>query len=179
MVFRSVEPSMPAISDAQLDAIGHVPANYRHHQRLVTPLSPQVIGGAVLKWSAVSLPHAPVTPDLEAAARDLVAAELAAGHFDFPYGMGFVVLHHSESLDYLVVASWRAHQEMWISVYTRPAASDEPFAPVEQGTHNPVMCAWELAPAWHERDSWVRFLESDRDVPARRAWLEDQLAGLV
>lgn len=179
MVSRSAEPSMPQITDAQLADIGDVPAGYRHHQRLVTPLPPQAVGGAVLKWSAVSQPHVPVTAELEHAARELLAADLAAGRIDFPYGMGFVVLHHSTELDYLIVASWRANQEMWATMYVRPARSDEPFAPVEQGMHNPVMCVWELAPAWHERDSWVRYLESSRDIPARRAWLEDQLAGLV
>lgn len=179
MVSRSAKLSMPEISDVQLREIGHVPPSYRHHQRLVTPLAPQAIDGAVLKWSAVALPHAPVTPELETAARALVARELAAGRFDFPYGMGFVVLHHSTETDFLIVASWRSHQEMWSSVYARDAASDEPFTLMEQGTHGPVMCAWELAPAWHERDAWVRYLESDRDVPARRAWLDDHLAGLV
>jgi hypothetical protein len=179
MASSSADPSTSTISDAQLAAIGDVPVSYRHHQRLVTPLAPQAVGGAVLKWAAVALAHAPLTPELEATARALVASELAAGHFDFPYGMGFVVIHHSEELDFVVVASWRAHQEMWISVYTRDAATNDPFTPVERGTHSPVMCAWELAPAWHERDAWVRYLESDRDVPARRAWLEDQLAGLV
>lgn len=178
MASSSVDSSA-VISDVQLAAVGDVPASYRHHQRLVTPLPPQATGGAVLKWSAVALPHAPVTPELEATARALVAAELADGRFDFPYGMGFVVLHHSDELDYVIVASWRSHQELWISVYNRDAGTDKPFVAVEPGTHSPVMCAWELAPAWHERDAWVRYLESARDVPARRAWLDDQLAGLV
>lgn len=179
MVSRSAEPSPAAISDVQLDAIGHVPASYRHHQRLVSPLAPQALGGAVLKWSSVAMPHARVTPGLEATARAALASELAAGHFDFPYGMGFVVLHHSDALDYLIIASWRAHQELWTSIYTRSAEPGDTFTPVERGTHSPVMCAWELAPAWHERDAWVRYLESPRDLAARRAWLNDQLAGLV
>lgn len=179
MASSSTGLSTSVISDEQLAAIGDVPASYRHHQRLVTPLVPQAVDRAVLKWSSVAVPHAPARPALAAAARALVARELAAGTFDFPYGMGFVVLHHSNELDYLVVASWRSHQELWISIYTRTAGSDDAFTPVEQGTHSPVMCAWELAPAWHERDAWVRYLESARDVPARRVWLDDQLAGLV
>jgi hypothetical protein len=41
------------------------------------------------------------------------------------------------------------------------------------------MCVWELGPALHEREAWVRYLYSARDVAARRAYLADVYSGMV
>jgi hypothetical protein len=46
-------------------------------------------------------------------------------------------------------------------------------------SHRATYCVWELAPIWHERHAWVRFLSSERDVAAKQAYLEDQFSGLV
>jgi hypothetical protein len=36
---------------------------------------------------------------------------------------------------------------------------------------------WELTPIWHERNAWTRYLFSDRDLTAKRTFLEDTLTG--
>ena len=52
------------------------------------------------------------------------------------------------------------------------------FAPFPRdGTHKPTFCVWELAPVWHEKEAWERFLKSARDEIAAQAWLGDCHAG--
>jgi len=38
---------------------------------------------------------------------------------------------------------------------------------------------WELAPVWHERHAWTRFLSSDRGDQAKLAYINDRFSGLV
>ena len=45
------------------------------------------------------------------------------------------------------------------------------------GMHKPTYCVWELAPVWHEKESWERFLVSARDGVAAQAWQRDLYAG--
>jgi hypothetical protein len=46
-----------------------------------------------------------------------------------------------------------------------------------EGTHKPTFCVWELAPVWHEKESWERFLISARDETAAQAWQRDLYVG--
>ena len=45
--------------------------------------------------------------------------------------------------------------------------------------HKGAYCVWELGPVWHEKEAWVRFLNSQRDDAAERVYLEDRFAGTV
>ena len=169
--------------DGALGRLGDVPATYRHHQRLLTPAPPQWIDGGdaavVLKWYRLAREDTPGPAQLCRRARDHVAVEVARGALTFPYGMGFVVLHHSDPLDYLIVGSWRANQELWETLFIQDARVDDAFQRAQPGENAPTLCVWELAPVWHEREVWVRYLESPRDVAARRAWLDDLRHGWV
>ncbi len=95
------------------------------------------------------------------------------------YGLGFVVLHHSTVLDYLIVGAWRSNQELWTTHYSRDATGDGPFQPVRPGVDASTLCVWEMAPVWHEREAWVRYLDSPRALADRRDWLGDVLRGEV
>ena len=44
-------------------------------------------------------------------------------------------------------------------------------------SHKPTFCVWELAPVWHEKQAWERFLDSARDEVAAETWLEDRYTG--
>jgi len=46
-------------------------------------------------------------------------------------------------------------------------------------SHRGTFCVWELGVVWHERHAWVRFLSSNRDEAAKRAYLNDRFSGLV
>jgi len=45
------------------------------------------------------------------------------------------------------------------------------------GMHKPTYCVWELAPVWHEKESWERFLISAHDETAAQLWRRDLYAG--
>ena len=43
--------------------------------------------------------------------------------------------------------------------------------------HTLTYCVWELAPVWHEKESWERFLMSARDETAAQVWQRDLYTG--
>ncbi len=172
-----------ATEEEMLVEVGDVPDSYRHYARQLTTGPPQHLAGdrarAVLKWYLLAREDDPVPDACLGQAREQVAAEVERGTLSLQYGMGFVVLHHSTPLDYLIVGAWRAHQELWETLYVRDARDGFDFQRVRPGENAPTLCVWELAPVWHEREAWVRYLESPRDLAARRAWLDDVLHGQV
>jgi len=60
----------------------------------------------------------------------------------------------------------------------RPTAGGA-FATIPGDDHRPNLCAWEMAPVWHERQARVRCRRSARDSAAREVFLADRLEGLV
>ena len=68
--------------------------------------------------------------------------------------------------------------EIWESVYEKDVIQNTNYRLLEfEGSHRGTFCVWELAPVWHEKESWERFLISSRDVPAAKVWQEDVYAG--
>jgi hypothetical protein len=47
------------------------------------------------------------------------------------------------------------------------------------GEHKGTYCVWELAPVWHEKQAWLRFLSSSRDETAAKEWLNDRFTGVA
>lgn len=83
---------------------------------------------------------------------------------------------------FLLVFSWRNDNELWLANYIKPLTgdgSDGGFRAVEEraGASRPMLCVWELAPVWHERQAWDRYLRSPRGPAEKRAWLADRFSG--
>jgi hypothetical protein len=151
-----------------------VGAGYRHIPKRVTPGETIETSGALLKWYAVHLDDGPVPDEITRVARSYLAKTSLEAR-----GLGFVILHRCGSDFYfLIVCTWRGSNEVWETVFYKDgeAMSDFALFPREQ-THKPTFCVWELAPVWHEKQAWVRFLESARDEAAGQAWLADRYAG--
>jgi len=163
----------------RLQDLGLIPTTYRHHQRLVLPGDPLVLPNAVLKWYDVAHVDARVADDLRDRSRSSTEAAVERGEIPLDYGLGFVVLHHTTALDYLIVGAWRSNQELWTTHATRDATGNGPFQVVRPGVDASTLCVWEMAPVWHEREVWVRYLDSPREHADRRAWLGDVLRGEV
>lgn len=161
-----------------LTQLGQVSASYQHHQRLVEPGADVVVPGARLKWYTVQRPDMTVPSETDRQARQTVQTALERGEVRPDYGLGVVILHLSDPLSYLIVGAWRANQELWETLFIRQAGQDV-FEPARPGVDAPTLCVWELAPVWHERQAWVRYLESKRDERSVRAFLDDRLQGLV
>ncbi|HEX3721999.1 MAG TPA: hypothetical protein VHV31_04365 [Nitrolancea sp.] len=168
-----------ASSPIDLSRLGNVSTSYRHHDRLLTSREPLILPGAFLKWYELRRADEIVPDALTSDARSLVANQVSGGQIDVDYGVGFVVLHYSPPLTYLIVGSWRENQEFWETLYTRDLRTESPFERAEPGTNAPTLCVWELAPVWHERQAWTRYLYSNRDTHAKRTYLTDYLSGAV
>jgi hypothetical protein len=94
--------------------------------------------------------------------------------------LGFVELHLCGSVAFLLVFTWNNDNEMWLTVYIKDLVNDGAFQlfDVRDGYHRTICCVWELAPVWHERQAWARYLRSARDEEAKRAYLADRFTGL-
>lgn len=168
-----------AETEVDLSSLGNVPLSYQHHDRLISAGAPLILPRAFLKWYELRHTGDSIPRDLAAEARSFLAQEVSAGRIDFDYGLGFVVLHYSPPLTYLIVGSWRSNQELWETLFITDLRQDEPFRRVVPGENAPTLCVWELAPVWHERQAWSRFLYSARDAPAKKTWMSDYLTGTV
>ena len=162
-----------------------VAAEYRHHDRLVTPGVDLIGPGTHLKWYDLHLMGTDVPAEIDQAAREAVRREIASGLDSDPTNrdgqtvtLGLVVLHVSEPITFLIIGTWRGNQELWTTTAVRPTAGGA-FAMLPGGRHRPNLCVWEMAPVWHERQAWVRYLRSPRDDAARETFLADRLDGLV
>lgn len=79
-----------------------------------------------------------------------------------------------------MVNTWRNTNEVWESVYSRSVVQRGPFAPVKfNNDHRATFWVWELAPVWHERGAWVRFIQSARDEAAKHVYVNDVFSGEV
>jgi hypothetical protein len=147
---------------------------YRHLPKRVMPGETVEPLGSMLKWYAVHPEDRPVPEGITKLARSyLMKTPLEA------QGLGFVLLHRCGSDFYfLIVCTWRGSNEIWETVFFKDGDAMADFAlfPREK-THKPTFCVWELAPVWHEKQAWVRFLESLRDEAAVYVWLGDRYAG--
>jgi hypothetical protein len=147
---------------------------YRHVPKRVTPGEMIEPAGVVMKWYALHLEDAPVPDEITRLARAyLTRTPLEAS------GLGFVILHRcGNDFYFLIVCTWRGSNEVWETVFYKDGDAMADFAlfPRDQ-THKPTFCVWELAPVWHEQESWVRFLKSSRDQAAAQTWLGDCYAG--
>ncbi|HEY4452976.1 MAG TPA: hypothetical protein VGN81_01590 [Pseudonocardiaceae bacterium] len=124
----------------------------------VQPVS--TIGGRQVKNYHVNLVDAPIAPEIQSAAEQILPRL-----FPDPDGTPpatFAVLHRGETASYLVAYSW-----VWDNVmHCASAAAGSEFlgCPDTDPTHfielnRPwIGCVWEVPPITHERDAWVRHM---------------------
>jgi hypothetical protein len=163
-----------------LAQLGNIPAEYQHHDKLITPSDGLALPDAYLKWYEVRWPGAEIPAELGTDAREFLRAEAAAGRLDISGELGFVI-HHlcGESFYFLIVCTWRNQNEMWETLYGQDLATGGGYRLIPQGSHLEVICVWELGAVLHEQQAWSRYLRSARDEQAKRAYLQDQFTGTV
>ena len=166
-------------SAPDLEAFGNVvPTGYTYAKKLVAPRADLNVPEAHLKWYDIHPPEAPIAPEQLAEARAFVATE--AERLELARELGFVLLHRAGPVLLLLLVTWRNTNELWESVYVCDLAGSGGYQLLEfAGSHRGTYCVWELGPIWHERNAWARFLASERDAVAKRAYLDDKFAGLV
>jgi hypothetical protein len=171
----SADPLLP--DPAQLAGLGSVSADYRHNTKQVSPADGLALPGGYLKWYDIHRDDDAIPTDTRDQARDFLRGEASLGRLALHDELGFVILHRcGEDMYYLIACTWRNDNEMWQTAYGRQG--DDVFALVDHpDTHRATQCVWELAATAHERLAWIRYLGSDRDEAAKRAYLADVLTG--
>jgi hypothetical protein len=148
--------------------------NYQHAPKRVTPGDAIKTNGAVLKWYALHPEDRQVPDEIDRLVRSYLARNALEAK-----GLGFVILHRcGNDFYFLIVNTWRGNNEVWETVFYKNGEAMADFALwPRDGMHKPTYCVWELAPVWHEKESWERFLMSARDETAAQVWQRDLYAG--
>lgn len=147
---------------------------YRHAPKRVTPGESIETDGAVFKWYALNAEDRVVSDEIDRLARSYLARKTLEAK-----GLGFVILHRcGNDFYFLIVNTWRGNNEVWETVFYKDGEAMADFALwPRDGMHKPTYCVWELAPVWHEKESWEHFLVSARDGAAAEVWQRDLYAG--
>lgn len=165
----------------QLATVGNVvDEDYRHVTKEFRPGRPLALTDTYLKWYQLSGRDRSIDPTDDAAARAFLAEDIAAGRLAITGDLGFVIHHLSgEHVHLLLVCTWRDNNEMWETTYFKDARQNQPFSLMPQTTHRGVICVWEFGAVAHEHQAWTRYLRSDRDTAAKRAYAESQFTGPI
>ncbi len=159
-----------------LERFGNVaPEGYLYSAKIITPGADLILPTAILKWYDLYPEDAKITPEQDAETRAFLTAEVERLHFEGD--LGFVILHRAGSVLLLLLTTWRNTNEMWEAVWVNDLTGGGYVPVIMDSAHKPTYCVWELAAVWHERDAWVRFLSSKRDVSAKRAYIDDRFSG--
>ncbi len=74
-------------------------------------------------------------------------------------GVGFVIAHHGEGIDYTVVSWWDRENELPTRVFARSVDDGKGWRPAAGGES---FCVWDLEVIWAERDAYIStFLSSE------------------
>ena len=171
---------LPAALDLpDLTTMGVITAGHRHVNKLVTVGADLSLPTTYLKWYDIRRHEVDMPPELARESRAFLRAEAEAGRLVIDHQLGFVELHHCTSVVFLLVFTWNNDNELWETHYVKDLNGAGPFERFEarNGDHRAMNCVWELAPIWHERQAWARYLLSPRDGAAKRACLTDRYVG--
>lgn len=157
-----------------------VPEGYSFYEKVISPGESLKLPNAYLKWYDLYPDDAVITREQEEEAKTFLRAEADEGRLNLENELGFVILHRAGSVLLLLLTTWRNTNEMWESVWVKSASEPDSYRAVtSDGQHKATYCVWELGAVWHERDAWVRFLSSKRDIAAKVAYVTDMFSGRV
>ena len=81
-------------------------------------------------------------------------------HVDGRPGVGFMVAHHGEGIDYVVMGWWDRQNELPLRIFVREDGGQWRSA---EGSES--VCVWDLQVIAHERDAYVEhIMRADSDI---------------
>jgi hypothetical protein len=166
---------------SNLSELGNVmPDGYKYHKKTITPGEQLNVKGACLKWYNLYRPYNEITQEQIHETRDFIKSEAESGRLKLEGELGFVILHRAGDYLLLMVNTWRNTNEIWESIYAKKAAESKTYTQMKfEYSHKATYCVWELGVVWHERNAWVRFIESKRDEKAKITYLKDVFDGEI
>ncbi len=170
-----------ATTSESLDRFGNLTPGTTMYPKLVQPNTDLLLPDAWLKWYDISLEGVDLA-ELGNEARAFLEAESLAGRLVLENALGFLELHHCTSVAFLLVFTWKNDNELWQTGFLKDleGRSGPGFERIllDVAGHRPMLCVWELAPVWHEREAWARYLATNRDVTAKQRYLDDRCSGI-
>jgi len=159
----------------------YLDTKYRHQPKEVTPRTQLDVPGAWLKWYNLAPEAQPVPDEIEQRARRFLVAQAEAKTLGFDSELGFVILHRcGEAFYFLLVSTWRGSNELWETIFYKENEAMKDFGLYTfKGAHRGTFCVWELGAVAHEKDAWVKFLESARTGSDRQKYLASSFRGTV
>lgn len=176
MQYTAAADSLPDFS-----GLGNIiPEGYKFYKKKITPGNLLHLHGVSLKWYELYPPDMGITQKQNLEARAFLEAEVKTGKLKFDGELGFAILHRAGDYLLLLLTTWRNTNEMWESIFVKNVVHHESYSPFKfENDHKGTYCVWELGIVWHERNAWVRFIESARDAAAKEAYLLDRLSGTI
>jgi hypothetical protein len=157
-----------------------VPTGYGYFEKRISPREDFSHPSCHLKWYDIYPADLPVTPRQREEARSFLKEEIESHRLQLESELGFVCLHHCRRVLLLLVMTWRNTNEIWESAFMKELKENDTYKPIEYPTrHRGTYCVWELGAVWHERNAWVRFLNSPRDNEAKLVYVNDRFSGSV
>lgn len=163
-----------------LKNIGNVvPEGYVYYQKKITSGPDLELPTAYLKWYNLYPTEQPITPEQVAESQDYL--KTITPNLGLQHELGFVILHRAGLVLLLLFCTWRNTNEIWESTYFKDLKQpDSGYQPIPYpNKHVGTFCVWELGAVWHERNAWVQYLSSKRDVGAKLAYMANRFTGMV
>jgi L-amino acid N-acyltransferase YncA len=73
------------------------------------------------------------------------------------YGLGFMIVHAANDVDFVVVCWWGAQNELLLRVLTAPAGQPHRLCQ-HSNMDGPIGCVWDLGVICAEREAWTRYM---------------------
>jgi hypothetical protein len=73
------------------------------------------------------------------------------------YGLGFMIVHVANKVDFVVVCWWGAQNELLLRVLTAPAGQPHRLCQ-HSNLDGPIGCVWDLGVICAEREAWTRYM---------------------
>ncbi len=159
------------------EAVGF-PSFNEYAKRRVQPLRPFEFAGWRLKVYGVNVEGRNVDHSLIESARN-AAQDLLPQPATAPpdrYGLGFMIVHAANDVDFVVICWWGAQNELLLRVLTAPAGQPEQLRQ-HLNTDGPIGCVWDLGVIWGERESWTKHIM--RPEPDVDGYLNDLQDGEI
>ena len=135
------------------------PAFTAYAKRRVQPLPAFEFAGWRLKVYRVNVEGRSVHHSLIDAARSAAQDLLPQPAVAPPdrYGLGFMIVHAANEVDFVVICWWGAQNELLLRVLTAPAGQPEQLRQ-HSNTDGPIGCVWDLGVIWGEREAWTKHI---------------------
>jgi len=163
------------MSEIDYNSIGNLRDDYQHQPRVVEPKGLVVTPNLVLKLYSM-FKDLPPEKRTVAEAKKILKKDITREVLDPLSGMGFAIL----SEDMLNVSRWDDEYPIVLKndIYCFDKGNIKSAELVDVRDAGSY-CVWELGIVNHERDAWMRFLNSGRGKSEKQRYLDDFIRGAL